>query len=121
MVGMVPPASGAGGLTTLGFRRPVCRRGERRRLAAAPAAASLGATVMAVGGCAKRAAPTYVVVGAYFPAWMVCCLVGIAAAILLRLIFLATGIDTLLSFRLFTYGALGVLAGLTVWSTCYGP
>ena len=37
---------------------------------------------------------------------MVCGLTGIAVALILRVIFLLTGIDTLLSFRLFTYVAL---------------
>lgn len=74
-----------------------------------------------VSGCAFRGAPSFPVVGAYFPAWMVCGLTGIAVALILRVIFLLTGIDTLLSFRLFTYVALGVLAALALWVFVFGP
>ncbi|MGF1276693.1 hypothetical protein [Acetobacter pasteurianus] len=52
---------------------------------------------------------------------MVCGLTGIAVALTLRVIFLLTGIDALLSFRLFTYVALGVLAALALWVFVFGP
>jgi len=52
---------------------------------------------------------------------MVCGLIGVAVAVGLRVIFLFTGLDALLNFRLFTYVALGVIAGLTVWTLVFGP
>jgi len=52
---------------------------------------------------------------------MVCGLIGIATAVGLRVVFLLTGLDALLSFRLFTYVALGVIAALTVWTLVFGP
>ncbi|GBQ97905.1 hypothetical protein AA0229_0676 [Gluconobacter cerinus NRIC 0229] len=52
---------------------------------------------------------------------MVCGLVGVAVAVGLRVIFLLTGLDAILSFRLFTYVALGVIAALTVWTLVFGP
>ncbi|MGX7345345.1 YtcA family lipoprotein [Acetobacter pasteurianus] len=74
-----------------------------------------------VSGCTFRGAPSFPIVGAYFPAWMVCGLTGIAVALILRVIFLLTGIDALLSFRLFTYVALGVLTALALWVFVFGP
>ena len=73
------------------------------------------------GGCAVRGAPSFPVAGAYFPAWMICGLVGIAVALGLRVAFVLMGVDAILSFRLFTYVALGVLAALTVWIVAFGP
>lgn len=52
---------------------------------------------------------------------MVCGLVGVATAVGLRVLFLLTGLDALLSFRLFTYVALGVIAALGVWTLVFGP
>ncbi|MFT9449332.1 hypothetical protein [Gluconobacter japonicus] len=52
---------------------------------------------------------------------MVCGLIGVAVAVGLRVVFLLTGIDANLSFRLFTYVALGVIAALTVWMLVFGP
>ncbi|KXV09369.1 hypothetical protein AD931_04375 [Gluconobacter oxydans] len=80
-----------------------------------------GLTLLATGGCSLRGAPSFPVVGAYFPDWMVCGLVGVATAVGLRVLFLLTGLDALLSFRLFTYVALGVIAALGVWTLVFGP
>lgn len=80
-----------------------------------------GLCLVATGGCSLRGAPSFPVVGAYFPDWMVCGLIGIGTAVGLRVVFLLTGLDALLSFRLFTYVALGVIAALTVWTLVFGP
>ncbi|WP_228119690.1 YtcA family lipoprotein [Gluconobacter kanchanaburiensis] len=76
---------------------------------------------LATAGCSLRGAPSFPIVGAYFPDWMLCGLIGIATTIGLRVLFLLTGVDTVLSFRLFTYVALGVVAALTVWTLVFGP
>lgn len=76
---------------------------------------------VATTGCTLRGAPSFPVAGAYFPAWMICGLIGVATATGLRVVFLLTGIDALLSFRLFTYVALGVIAALLVWTLVFGP
>jgi len=77
--------------------------------------------LLASEGCTLQGAPSFPVVGAYFPDWMVCGLIGVAVAVGLRVIFLLTGLDAILSFRLFTYVALGVIAALTVWTLVFGP
>ncbi|QBL92846.1 hypothetical protein KSAC_06000 [Komagataeibacter saccharivorans] len=74
-----------------------------------------------LGGCAFRGAPSFPVVGAYFPAWMVCGLTGVAVSLGLRVVFVLIGVDAILSFRLFTYVALGILAALAVWLVAFGP
>ncbi|MFT8777697.1 MAG: YtcA family lipoprotein [Gluconacetobacter liquefaciens] len=77
--------------------------------------------LLALNGCALHGAPSFPIVGAYFPAWMLCALTGVAVAVGLRVVFLLTGIDALLSFRLFTYVALGTLAALALWALAFGP
>lgn len=52
---------------------------------------------------------------------MLCALIGIATSVLLRTAFVLAGIDAILSFRLFTYVALGVIAALAVWTFGFGP
>ncbi|KXV54982.1 hypothetical protein AD946_00745 [Gluconobacter thailandicus] len=81
----------------------------------------LASGLLAGGGCTPQGAPSFPVVGAYFPDWMVCGLIGVAVAVGLRVIFLLTGLDAILSFRLFTYVAMGVIAALTVWTLVFGP
>ncbi|MDG6094747.1 hypothetical protein LOC54_06435 [Acetobacter sp. AN02] len=76
---------------------------------------------MLLSGCGTDPAPSYPIIGAYFPSWMLCAIVGILAAIIFRVIFVITGLDGLLSFRFFTYVALGTIAGLLLWSAAFGP
>ncbi|QEO16816.1 YtcA family lipoprotein [Acetobacter vaccinii] len=74
-----------------------------------------------LGGCVSREAPSFPLCGAYFPAWMFCSLFGIGVALGLRALFLYIGLDAILSFRLFTYVALGLIAGLVLWLLVFGP
>nr|WP_294512321.1 YtcA family lipoprotein [uncultured Rhodopila sp.] len=60
-------------------------------------------------------APTFSIAGAYFPAWMVCLVLGIASSLLGRTVFIALGIDRLLPLKFGVYVCLGLLAGLAVW------
>lgn len=84
-----------------------------------PVATTVG--LLALTGCSLHGAPSFPLVGAYFPAWMMCAIIGILAAVGFRVAFLALGIDTILRFRLFTYVSLGVLMALLVWALVFGP
>jgi hypothetical protein len=79
------------------------------------AALAIGAT-----GCGVTGAPWFSVFGAYFPAWMVCTLIGVLGAVLVRAIFIAVGIDAVLVMRLLTYTAIGVLFGVGSWQLWFG-
>ncbi|WP_448713535.1 YtcA family lipoprotein [Acetobacter indonesiensis] len=78
-------------------------------------------TAALLNGCAAQGAPSFSVFGAYFPGWMLCGMIGVAVAVGLRVLFLACGMDALLSLRLFTYASLGVVAALLVWLVWFGP
>ena len=77
--------------------------------------------VQAIDGWEVQGAPYFSVFGAFFPAWMFCALVGILAAIGVRLVFVASGLASLLPFQLLVCSSLGLCAGLCVWSRCFGP
>ena len=59
-------------------------------------------------GCAAPRAPAFAAVGAFFPAWLACALVGVLGAVLIRIAFIRLGIDDALPLRLFVYVALAL-------------
>jgi hypothetical protein len=69
------------------------------------------ALVMVAGGCD----PVINIGGANFPGWLLCAIVGIALAGLLRLLFVAVGIEPYLGPGLLIYPCLVVLIGCLTW------
>ncbi len=67
----------------------------------------------ALEGCG--AAPSFSLVGAYFPVWLASAVVGGLAALIARLVFVATGLSTELPFQLFVCAAIGTLVGILLW------
>jgi hypothetical protein len=67
----------------------------------------------ALEGCG--AAPSFSLVGAYFPVWLASAVVGGLAALIARLVFVATGLSTELPFQLFFCAAIGTLVGILLW------
>jgi hypothetical protein len=74
----------------------------------------------ALGGCSSHGAPTFSLFGAFFPAWMLCGLIGILAAIGARGLFVATGLSDVLPFQLFVCASIGVCLALIAWSLGFG-
>lgn len=77
--------------------------------------------LLPLAGCKVAGAPSFPLAGAYFPSWMLCGIVGIVVAVGLRVLFLATDLDALLSLRLFTYVSLGTITALLFWLLAFGP
>ena len=50
----------------------------------------LGAALLLLGGC--DGAPSRGILGSYFPSWMVCAVIGIAVAMIVRSILKASGL-----------------------------
>jgi hypothetical protein len=73
-----------------------------------------------LGGCADHGAPSFALAGAYFPAWMICALLGIIAAIGARVGFIVSGLATVLPFQLFVCTSIGICVGLLVWLLWFG-
>jgi hypothetical protein len=75
----------------------------------------LGVIAMALSGCAERGAPSFVLFGAYFPAWMLVAGIGILVAAAARALSLATGMADALPFPLALCTSVGVIAAVLVW------
>jgi hypothetical protein len=60
-------------------------------------------------------APTFAIVGAYFPAWMLCGLLGIVGAAIARAVFSGFGLDAILPAKLFVYVSIGLIIGIALW------
>jgi hypothetical protein len=74
--------------------------------------------VLPIGGCSYS--PTLDLLGSYFPAWMLCALVGIIAAIIIRQILAVAGINEYVVAPLLTYAALAVSGTLIAWLLWFG-
>ena len=74
----------------------------------------------ALGGCASHGAPSFVLFGAFFPAWMFCAFIGIFGAIAARGIFVAAGLDSVLPFQLFVCSSVGFVVAALTWLTWFG-
>jgi len=80
------------------------------------AAARLSPLAMLVlSGCAMRGAPAFVLFGSYFPAWLFCAILGVAASIAARVAFVGLKLTSVLPYQLFLCAAVGLSAALLVW------
>ena len=75
----------------------------------------LGAIAMALSGCSQRGAPSFVLFGAYFPAWMLVAGIGILVAVAARVVSVATGMADVLPYPLALCTSVGVIAAVLVW------
>jgi hypothetical protein len=73
-----------------------------------------------LSGCAVRGAPSFVIAGSYFPGWMLCALIGIISAIIVRIGFVASGLANVLPLQLFVCSAIGLCCGLLAWLLWFG-
>jgi hypothetical protein len=74
----------------------------------------------ALSGCEVRGAPSFAIVGSYFPGWMFCALIGIVSTIAVRVGFVVSGLDNVLPFQLFVCSAIGLCCGLLGWLLLFG-
>jgi hypothetical protein len=72
----------------------------------------------ALGGCGG--APSYGFFGAYFPAWMLFSLIGILAAIIVRILLVKTGLAEALPYQLFLCVAAGMIVASAAWLISFG-
>jgi hypothetical protein len=74
----------------------------------------LGFAALALGGC-STGAPSFVLFGAFFPAWLLYGTLGIVGAGVARAAFVASGLSDTLPYQLFVCSAVGVIVALFVW------
>lgn len=73
-----------------------------------------------LNGCAVRGAPSFVLFGAFFPAWMFCAALGILAAVGARVVFVVSGLAYVLPLQLFVCASIGVCAALLAGLVWFG-
>jgi hypothetical protein len=79
----------------------------------------LGFAALALCGC-SNGAPSFVLFGAFFPAWLLCGTLGIAGAGVARAAFVASGLSDTFPYQLFVCSAVGVIVALFVWLIGFG-
>ncbi len=75
---------------------------------------------MILTGCSAGGAPSFDLFGAFFPAWLLCSIVGIAGAAIARAVFVSTGLANTLPYQLAVCTAIGVITALLVWLIGFG-
>ena len=68
-----------------------------------------------LGGCAVTGAPSFELFGAFFPAWMLCALIGIVGAAGAHIVLTSPRVSDPIPFRLGVCTAAGVLLGVLSW------
>ena len=76
------------------------------------------AIALGVSGCSRS--PTVNLLGSYFPAWMLCAVVGILAAVVIRQFLALVGVDEYVVAPVLTYAGVAVSATLLVWLFWFG-
>ena len=59
--------------------------------------------------------PLFDIEGAFFPSWMLCLLLGLIAAVVLRLLFARVGLEPHLGPLAVVYPCLALLLSMSVW------
>jgi YtcA family len=75
---------------------------------------------MTLSGCSAASAPSFDLFGAFFPAWLVCGLIGTAGAIAARAVFVGTGLANVVPLQLFVCTAIGVMVAIAAWLLWFG-
>lgn len=65
-----------------------------------------------LGGCLAPRAPTIYLFGSYFPSWLLCGIIGIVGAAIVRLLCIRLGIDDVLPLRLLVYVCIALIITL---------
>jgi hypothetical protein len=73
-----------------------------------------------LSGCSAGGAPSFDLFGAFFPAWLLCGVIGIAAAGVARVAFISSGLANALPYQLAVCTAIGVIAALLTWLIGFG-
>jgi hypothetical protein len=76
--------------------------------------------LLSLCGCSEAGAPTFDMFGAFFPAWLLCMVLGIFVALGARIFFAARNLVDVLPFQLSVCTSLGAISALLVWLICFG-
>ena len=60
-------------------------------------------------------APSLIIAGAYFPAWLLCAILAVLVAAVVRAVMVATRLSQLIPFQLAVCTSIGAIVALVVW------
>ena len=89
---------------------------KRRRIGTSLAALPM----LSLCGCSETGAPSLDLFGAFFPAWLLCAVLGILVALGARIFFAARNLTDVLPFQLPLCTSLGAIFALLIWLICFG-
>ncbi len=69
--------------------------------------------ILFLGGCAHS--PTVDVLGSYFPAWMLCVIIGIFSTLIVRLLLISFGIHAHLRLKPLVFSCTAIFFTLASW------
>jgi YtcA family len=75
---------------------------------------------LSLGGCSTSSAPSFDLFGAFFPAWLLCGIVGIAGAVAARVAFVSSHVTNTLPYQLAVCVAIGVITAVLFWLIGFG-
>ena len=79
--------------------------------------ATVAAAMLAATGCSR--APSFNILGSFFPAWLLCGLLGIVLTVIVRLIFQRTGFEKELSPLIVVYPCMALFFTFSIWLVFY--
>jgi hypothetical protein len=80
----------------------------------------LALPLLSLCGCSEAGAPSLDIFGAFFPAWLLCAVLGIFVALGARIFFAARNLTDVLPFQLPVCTSLGAIFALLVWLIFFG-
>src|SRR5215813_14383567 len=95
------------------FWRPVRRGSVIDRLTQLVSAMLLLGQTFGSTGCGG--APSVTIAGAYFPAWLLCAVIAVLAAVFIRILMVATGLSNFIPYQLAFCCSVGVIVALILW------
>jgi hypothetical protein len=84
-----------------------------------PRAVLLVVTSCMLTGCSLGEAPSFELFGAFFPAWMLCALIGIIGAVGTRVVLTTPTFNGFIPLRLAVCTAVGVIVALLAWAVFF--
>jgi hypothetical protein len=76
--------------------------------------------ISTLGGCERAGAPSFVLFGAFFPAWLLCAVLGVVAAAGTRVLLVTPSLSGVISYPLAVCAAVGITAGASLWLLLFG-
>ncbi|MBB1200621.1 hypothetical protein EGM70_09975 [Enterobacteriaceae bacterium 89] len=65
-------------------------------------------------GCERANAPSFSLLGSYFPSWLACFFVGVIVAIIFRVLMVKAGLDDYLPARIVVYACMALFVAFTL-------